>query len=57
MKTFWTNRRITFGVTILLSIIIVFFIGWTFDKDTFTRNLTVTPDGVTHFRKGLDISG
>ena len=57
MKLFWNNRRITFGVIILLSILIVFFFGRTFNKDTLKRELTLTMNGLTAFRKGLDISG
>jgi preprotein translocase subunit SecD len=57
MKPFWNNRRIAFGIIILLSIVIVFFLGRTFNKDTFKREITLTADGLTTFRKGLDISG
>ena len=57
MKTFWNNRRISFGVVILLSIFIVFFLGRTFDNESLSRKLTLTTQGITNFRRGLDISG
>ena len=57
MKSFWNNRRITFGVTILISILLVFFIGRTFNNESFKRELTFTQKGISSFRKGLDISG
>ena len=57
MKSFWNNRRITFGVTTLLSIIVVFFIGRTFNSEALKREITFTNDGLSMFRKGLDISG
>ncbi|GHV23265.1 hypothetical protein FACS189428_6540 [Clostridia bacterium] len=54
---FWNNRRITFGVVILISIIVVFFVGRTFNSESLSRQLSLTTNGVNTFRKGLDISG
>ncbi len=53
----WTNRQITFAIVLLISFFFVFFVGRTFDENTQTRNLILTFDGVSHFRKWLDISG
>ncbi|MDR0369687.1 MAG: hypothetical protein LBH96_04165 [Candidatus Peribacteria bacterium] len=57
MKTFWNNKRIGFGVVIVLSIFIVFFLGRTFNSETLSRKLTLSTKGITNFRRGLDISG
>ena len=57
MKSFWNNRRMTFGIIILLSIVLVFFFGRSFNKDTLKREATLTLDGLSTFRRGLDISG
>lgn len=57
MKTFWNNKRITFGVVLLISIFIVFFLGRTFNSETLKREVTLTSNGITNFRRGLDISG
>ena len=57
MQPFWNNRRTTFGIIILLSILIVFFLGRSFNKDTLKRELKLTTKGLTTFRRGLDISG
>jgi preprotein translocase subunit SecD len=57
MKSFWNNRRITFGITILISILVVFFLGRTFNSEALKREITLTTKGLTTFRKGLDISG
>ena len=57
MKTFWNNKNITLGVGIVLSIFIVFFLGRNFNSKTLKRELTVTSNGITNFRRGLDISG
>jgi preprotein translocase subunit SecD len=57
MNRFWNNRRITFGGVILLSIILVFFFAWTFNSETLKRQISLKKDGITSFRRGLDISG
>lgn len=57
MKTFWNNKRIGFGVVILLSIFIVFFLGRNFNSETLSRGITLTTKGITNFRRGLDVSG
>lgn len=53
----WTNKQITFGVIFILSIFFVFFVGREINETTGKRSLVLTTDGVTQFRKWLDISG
>jgi len=53
----WTNKQITFGVIFILSIFLVFFVGREVNETTGQRSLVITTDGVTQFRKWLDISG
>lgn len=57
MNGFWNQRRTTFGILILISAFIVFFLGWTFDKDAMKRELSVSGDAIKNFRRWLDISG
>ena len=51
------NKKWLFLGICLLSLFIVFFVGRSFDAKTGTRSLIVTSDGLSHFRKGLDVSG
>lgn len=57
MKAFWTTKRITLAIVFVISLFFVFFVGRTFNAETFQRNWILTLEGITHFRKGLDISG
>lgn len=57
MKGFWTAKRITLAVVFVISLFFVFFVGRTFNSETFQRDRILTTKGLTHFRKGLDISG
>ena len=41
----------------IVSVIFVFFIGREFNAQTGTRNFILTTNGLSHFRKGLDVSG
>ena len=41
----------------MISLFFVFFVGRTFNSETFKRDWILTTKGITHFRKGLDISG
>jgi len=41
----------------VISLFFVFFVGRTFNSETFKRDWILTTKGITHFRKGLDISG
>ena len=56
MKGFLTTKRLTLAVLFVISLFFVFFVGRTFNSETFKRDWILTTKGITHFRKGLDIS-
>ncbi len=51
------SKSMIFTVLFIVSVIFVFFVGRQFDPQTGTRHLTLTSNGLAHFRKGLDVSG
>ncbi len=57
MKSFWNERRIIYGIVILISVFFVFFTWWTFDSEKMGTKFSLLWDWVTHFRKWLDVSG
>ena len=57
MNSFWTKRRKILWILTLICAFIVFFIGWTFNTEKMSRQLSFSRDAVTNFRKWLDISG
>ena len=57
MSSFWNKRRKIYGCLILLSAIIVFFLGKTFDSEKMSRQWSFAWDAVSNFRKWLDVSG
>ena len=57
MSSFWTKRRKIYGSVILLSVFIVLFFWWTFDKEKMERKVSFAWDAITNFRKWLDVSG
>ncbi|MEI6774611.1 MAG: hypothetical protein WCL18_07690 [bacterium] len=46
-----------FMVLFIVSLVCVFFVGRNFNAQTGTRNFILTTNGLSHFRKGLDVSG
>lgn len=46
-----------FAVLFIVSAVFVFFIGRNFDPITGARNFIITSNGLSHFRKWLDVSG
>ncbi len=46
-----------FTVLFIVSVVFIFFVGRKFDPQTGARNFIITSNGVSHFRKGLDVSG
>ncbi len=46
-----------FASLLIVSLVLVFFVGRKFDPETGTRNFVFTTNGLSHFRKGLDVSG
>jgi hypothetical protein len=51
MSSFWNKRRKILGVVTLIAAFIVFFIGWTFNSEKMSRQLSFARDAVTNFRK------
>lgn len=56
MKIIWDRKKIILAVVLFLSFIAVFFVEWSFDKETLSRGLSLTTNGITSFRRGLDVS-
>lgn len=44
------------ALVLFFSFVTVFFIKWDFDKEELERKLTFAWDGITNFRRGLDVS-
>lgn len=57
MTKFWNKRKIVFTILFVIGLFTIFFVGREFNAETGKRNLTLTLNGVHHFRKGLDVSG
>ena len=57
MSSFWNKRRKIYGILTLICAFIVFFIGWTFNSEKMSRQLSFAWNAVSNFRKWLDISG
>lgn len=51
------SKKKVFAALFIVSLIFIFFVGRKFDPATGTRNFIFTANGVSHFRKGLDVSG
>jgi len=51
------NKKVVFALLVLASLCTIFFVGREFDKETGQRHLIVTKNGLSYFRKGLDVSG
>lgn len=56
MKLKSIQRRWIFLVLFALGILFVFFLGRKFDGEKHSRNWNFVPNGVSYFRKGLDVS-
>ncbi|MEI6673239.1 MAG: hypothetical protein WCL02_08240 [bacterium] len=50
------SKQMIFAVLFVVSAVFVFFIGRNFDPITGARNFILTSNGLSHFRKGLDVS-
>ena len=57
MKNFFSKRGIILGSIFLISLFFVLFVGRTFNTQTLQRDRNLTLNGLSNFRKGLDISG
>lgn len=51
------SKQMIFTVLFIVSVVVIFFVGRKFDPETGARNFILTPNGISHFRKGLDVSG
>jgi len=51
------SKKMIFAALFAVSVIFIFFVGRNFDAQTGTRNFAFTANGLSHFRKGLDVSG
>lgn len=51
------SKKMVFVVLFIVSVIFIFFVGRNFNPQTGTRNFILTSNGLSHFRKGLDVSG
>lgn len=51
------DKKLIFGLLVLVSLFTIFFVGREFDKETGQRHMIVTSKGLSYFRKGLDVSG
>ncbi|MBO7504881.1 hypothetical protein J6T66_01695 [bacterium] len=51
MNSFWTKRRKIYGIIILIAAFIVLFVGWTFNSEKMSRQLSFAWDAVTNFRR------
>jgi len=55
----WTmklNKKVVFALLVLASLFTIFFIGREFDKTTGKRHMIITSNGLSYFRKWLDVS-
>jgi len=50
------SKKTIFATLFIVSLIVIFFVGRRFDPETGTRNFIFTTNGLSHFRKGLDVS-
>ncbi len=57
MKRKLNSRRTIFMFLFVLGLIFIFFVGRKFHPETWNRSLILTPNGISHFRKWLDVSG
>jgi len=51
------SRRQIFTILFLLWLFIIFFLWRKYDPQTWKRSFTLVPDGISYFRKWLDVSG
>lgn len=51
------SKKTIFAVLFIVSLVVIFFVWRKFDPQTGARNFIFTTNGLSHFRKGLDVSG
>ena len=52
IQGFWT-----YVVVVLVSLFIIFFVGRSVEPGTGVTKTIITQDGLSHFKKGMDIAG
>jgi len=50
------SKKTIFAALFIVSLVFILFVGRKFDPATWTRNFMFTSNGLSHFRKGLDVS-
>jgi len=50
------SKKTIFVALFIVSLVFILFVGRKFDPATWTRNFMFTSNGLSHFRKGLDVS-
>ena len=51
------SKKTIFAALFIVSLVFIFFVGRNYNPETGTRNFIFTTNGLSHFRKGLDVSG
>ena len=51
------SKKTIFATLFIVSLVFIFFVGRNYNPETGTRNFIFTTNGLSHFRKGLDVSG
>ena len=56
MKRKLSDKRFIFSALFVIWLFFIFFVWWSFNPITKSRSLSIVSDGLTHFRKWLDVS-
>lgn len=56
-KRWYRGAALRYGIWFVVSLAIVFGLGREFNEDTWKTQTTFTSDGITKFRKGMDVAG
>ena len=51
------SKKSIIAALFIACLVLIFFVGRNFNSETGTRNFVLTTNGISHFRKGLDVSG
>ena len=56
-KQWYKSLGLWYGIGFIASLAIIFWLGKTFNEETQKPETTFTPNGITQFRKGMDLAG
>lgn len=56
-KQWYKSLGLWYGIGFIASLAIIFWLGKTFNEETKKAETTFTPNGITQFRKGMDLAG